>query len=187
MRRLKIIFILTLLVSLMVPSGLVMAQVTIGSTEVDTQSVATNLDTPWEILWGPDDHIWFTERYGRVSRLNPETGERTTLITIDQVHEESESGLLGMVLHPDFPEPAYVYLVYNYLSGSLIKERLVRYTYQNESLISPQILFDGIDGNSNHNGSRLVIDSLDKLYFSTGDAQNTSDRKSTRLNSSHYS
>ena len=149
------------------------AQVTIGETEVDTHSVVTGLDTPWEILWGPDDHIWFTERYGRVSRLNPETGERQTLLIIDQVHEQGESGLLGMVLHPDFQENPYVYLVYNYLSGSAIRERLVRYTYQDDALTSPRVLMEGIDGNSNHNGARLVIDSLDRLYFTTGDAGNT--------------
>jgi len=169
--RCKIIFILLLFVILPFSAW---AQITIGSTEVDTQSVVTNLDTPWEILWGPDDHIWFTERYGRVSRLNPETGERQTLITIDEVHEQSESGLLGMVLHPDFDQTPHVYLVYNYLSGSSIKERLVRYTYLEESLKSPQVLLEGIEGNSNHNGSRLVIDSLDRLYFTTGDAQDPS-------------
>ena len=167
----KIIFIL--LVFLNLPfSG--RAQITIGSVEVDTQSVATNLDTPWEIVWGPDDHIWFTEREGRVSRLNPETGDRQILLTIDEVHEQSESGLLGMVLHPNFEQAPYVYLVYNYLSGSSINERLVRYTFLEESFKSPKVLFDGIEGNSNHNGSRLVIDSLQRLYFSTGDAQDPS-------------
>jgi len=149
------------------------AQIKVGETEVDTHSVVTGLDTPWEILWGPDDHIWFTERYGRVSRLNPKTGERRTILTIDQVYEQGESGLLGMVLHPDFQENPYVYLVYNYLSGSSIRERLVRYTYQDAALTSPQVLMEGIDGNSNHNGARLVIDSLERLYFTTGDAGNT--------------
>ena len=150
------------------------AQITIGSTEVDTQSVATNLDTPWEILWGPDDHIWLTERYGRVSRLNPETGELQTLITIDEVYETGESGLLGMALHPNFQDSSYVYLVYNYLEGSSIKERLVRYTYENEELTSPLVLMEGIDGSSIHNGSRIVIDNSRRLYFTTGDASNTS-------------
>jgi glucose/arabinose dehydrogenase len=150
------------------------AQVTIGSTEVDTQSVATNLDTPWEIVWGPDDHIWFTEREGRVSRLNPETGDRQVLLTIDEVHEQGESGLLGMALHPNFEQTPWVYLVYNYLSGSSIQERLVRYTFLQESLKSPRVLFDGIEGSSIHNGSRIVIDSLNRLYFTTGDASEAS-------------
>jgi len=163
-------YICLLLLLLMGGSSTLYAQVMVGETEVDTHSVVTGLDTPWEIIWGPDDHIWFTERYGRVSRLDPETGGRQTLLVIDQVYEEGESGLLGMVLHPDFQENPYVYLVYNYLAGSRIRERLVRYTYQNETLSSPEILLDGIIGNSNHNGARLVIDSLNRLYFTTGDA-----------------
>ena len=150
------------------------AQITIGNTQVDTQSVATNLDTPWEIFWGPDDHIWITERYGRVSRLNPETKELTELITINEVHEEGEAGLLGMALHPDFPSTPHVFFVYNYLSGSSIKERLVRYTYQNNTLSSPVTLIEEIDGSSIHNGSRIVFDAQGKILFTTGDASNTS-------------
>ncbi len=149
------------------------AQVSVGATQVDTHSVATGLDTPWEILWGPDDHIWMTERYGRVSRLNPETGTQQTLVHIEQVHEQGESGLLGMALHPDFENNPYVYLVYNYLSGSAIQERVVRYTYGDQALTSPQVLLEGIDGSSIHNGSRVVVDSLERLYFTTGDARNT--------------
>ncbi len=166
--------ILAITLLIMLSSCKMEAQLTIGSVRVDTNSVVTGLDTPWEILWGPDDHIWITERYGRVSRLNPENGELHTLITIDEVHEEGESGLLGMALHPDFSENPHVYLVYNYLSGSSIKEKLVRYTYTNENLSSPHTLIDGIEGSSIHNGSRIVIDSLSKLYFSTGDASVTS-------------
>lgn len=107
----------------------VFAQVSIGSTMVDTNTVVSNLDTPWEILWGPDDHIWITERYGGVSRLNPETREFTKLLTIDEVYEVGESGLLGMALHPDFEKTSELFLVYNYLESSKIKERLVKYSY----------------------------------------------------------
>jgi glucose/arabinose dehydrogenase len=150
------------------------AQVAVGSSIVDTSTIIFNLDTPWEILWGPDDHIWITERYGRVSRLNPETGELFELITIDQVYESGESGLLGMVLHPDFNNTPSVFLVYNYLESSSIKERLVRYTYTDGSLVDPVTLLEGINGATNHNGSRLVIDSDLKLFMTTGDAGNTS-------------
>ena len=149
------------------------AQVPVGTTMVDTGTVVSNLDTPWEILWGPDDHIWITERYGRVSRLDPETGELTELLTINDVHEQSESGLLGMVLHPDFFNTPSVYLVYNYLESSSIKERLVKYTYTDGKLVSPVTLLEGIEGAGNHDGSRLVIDSDLKLYMTTGDAGNT--------------
>ena len=70
------------------------AQLYIGDDRIDTSSLAMGLDTPWEILCGPDDHIWFTERPGRVSRLNPENGEKEILLTIPEVYEVSESGYL---------------------------------------------------------------------------------------------
>lgn len=164
------------LVFLLITGGSVMkgwSQIFIGATEVDTSSVVKGLDTPWEILWGPDDHIWLTERYGRISRLNPETGELTELLTIPEVYETSESGLLGMVLHPDFTNHPYVYVVYTYQESSIL-ERLVRYTFTEGILTSPLILLDNIGGASTHDGSRLLIDADNKLYMTTGDARNTS-------------
>jgi len=149
------------------------SQIFIGNTEIDTNSIVTGLDTPWEILWGPDDHIWLTERNGRVSRVDPETGELVELISIPDVYESNESGLLGMVLHPDFTIHPYVYVVYTY-QASGTWEKLVRYTYSGGVLTSPLILLDGIQGASNHDGSRLVIDKDLKLYMTTGDALNTS-------------
>ena len=157
------------------------AQITIGATLADTSTLVSNLDTPWEILWGPDDHIWFTERQGKVSRLDPESGELTELIRISQVHEQGESGLLGMALHPDFNRNPFVFLVYNYLESGSIKERVVKYTYENNKLNAPVTLLEEIGGAGNHNGSRLIIDSDLKLYISTGDAANTS--TSQNLNS----
>ncbi len=151
------------------------AQITIGSTDLDTTTIIQNLDTPWEILWGPDDHIWFTERYGRVSRFSPETGERITVLDIEsEVYEISEAGLLGLVLHPDFPETPFVYLTYNYLESDKILEKVVRYTYKDEALTDSYILLDNIRGSGTHNGSRLVFGSDGKIYMSTGDARETS-------------
>jgi glucose/arabinose dehydrogenase len=162
---------------LMVLSGCfaaMQAQVYVGATEVDTSSIVTNLDTPWEVLWGPDDHIWFTERNGRISRVDPETGNQSVLITIAEVYESGESGLLGMVLHPDFNTDPYVYVVYTYLESTTRLERLARYTYSNGILDSPLTLLEGIPAASNHDGSRLVIDQDLKLYMTTGDAGVTS-------------
>jgi len=157
------------------------AQLTLGETRIDTLTVASNLNTPWEILWGPDDHIWFTERFGRISRLNPLSGEITEVAIIEEVHEQGEGGLLGMALHPDFSNTPHVFLVYTYLENSSVKERLVRYTFESNTLAAPLTLLEGISGASNHNGSRLAIDSNQFLYMTTGDAANTS--TSQNLNS----
>jgi glucose/arabinose dehydrogenase len=165
-----------LLISLFILTGLAIksqSQIFIGNTEVDTNTIVTNLEVPWEILWGPDDHIWLTERIGKISRLNPETGEIAELISIEDVYARNESGLLGMVLHPNFTDHPYVYVVYTYLDPGIL-ERLVRYTYSNGELVSPLTFLEGLDGAGNHDGSRLIIDADQKLYMTTGDAADTS-------------
>jgi len=145
-----------------------------SAQDLHIRDVVTGLDTPWEILWGPDNRIWFTERGGRVSRVDPETGETELLLTIPDVQQRTESGLLGMVLHPDFPDSPYVFLVYTYQAGSQavdIKEKLVRYTYNGAELVNPLTLISGITANVTHDGSRLVILPDRTLVMTVGDAQ----------------
>ncbi len=153
-----------------------------AETELTTKDVITNLDTPWEILWGPDDHIWMTERYGRISRANPETGEVIELLSEEEVYEDGERGMLGMVLHPDFENNPYVYVAYTYHPGTTVV-KTVRYTYDGESLHSPEVIIDNIKGAWNHDGSRLWIDEDMKLYMTTGDAADANlSQDTTNLN-----
>src|SRR6185295_8017152 len=61
------------------------------------------LNYPWEILWGPDNYIWFTEREGYVKRMDPSNGKVTLVKKINDVASTTNfNGLLGMVLHPNF-------------------------------------------------------------------------------------
>lgn len=130
-----------------------------------------NLSQPWEILWGPDNFIWMTERGGRISRVNPANGAVTPVYTIPDVQSNGEGGLLGMALHPEFSNNSYLYVVYNYNSNNGYKEKIVRFTYNGTTLTSPLILLDNIAAANIHNGSRLLILN-DKLFITTGDAAN---------------
>ncbi|MCB2376302.1 PQQ-dependent sugar dehydrogenase [Hymenobacter sp. BT635] len=144
----------------------------VGATTVSVTPLTTNLAIPWELIWGPDNFIWMTERGGRISRVNPATGQLTALLTVPDVTPTGESGLLGMVLHPDFSTSPYVYIVYNYTEGGL-KEKLVRYTYNAAAgtLSSPLVLLGNIPATTTHSGSRLLILPDRTLLMTTGDAQ----------------
>lgn len=144
-----------------------------GNTQLDTTVIAKGLEVPWEILWSPDNNIWVTERTGRVLRINPNTRQMDILLEIE-VAQQGESGLLGMTLHPDFPTTPLVYLVYNYFESTTIRERLSRYTYQQDQLVNEEILINNIPGNTYHDGSRLAFGPDGKLYMTTGDAGNMS-------------
>ncbi len=154
-------------------AGGLQAQILLETTEVDTATVASGLDIPWEIQYGPDDHLWVTERYGLVSRIHPVSGEKTVVLDLSgTVYQAGESGLLGLALHPDFSNSPHVFLAYTYSSGGAILERIVRYTYSGGQLAEAFVLLDDIPANTTHDGCRLLITPDMKLLATTGDAQN---------------
>ena len=149
--------------------------ITVGSTTVEVDTVYTGLDIPWEIIYGPDGFIWTTERKGIISRIDPVLKTKTVVLDIvSSVYQNSESGLLGMALHPNFASTPEVFIAYTYGTFSNIKEKVVKYTYNGSNLVNEVILIDNIVGNTTHNGSRISILSDNTILFSTGDAQNPS-------------
>lgn len=145
---------------------------TVGNTVLTESDLVTGLDVPWEILWGPDDFIWATTRSGSVLRIEPSTGNYTTVLDLTDVVPDggsSEPGLLGMVMHPDWANTPKVFLVYNFMSGNSIRERLVSYEWNGTALVNESNLINNIPGNWIHNGSRLIITPDQKIMMSTGD------------------
>ncbi len=134
--------------------------------------VKEGLEYPWEILWGKDGQIWMTERDGAISRIDPATGNTTFSFTIPEVRSRNEGGMLGLALDPNFSDNGYLYVVYDYENGRDYKEKLVRYTFHQQSLTNPTVLIDGIEAAGIHNGSRLwITDGPDpKIFMTTGDA-----------------
>ncbi len=148
------------------PSSAALAQLSFSQ-----RVVKDNLFIPWELVYGPDDHLWFTQKNGYVCRLDPVSGQLDTIYHEAQSVIIGEGGMLGMALHPNFASDPYVFIAYEYNEGSLYKERVVKYRFTGGTLQMPQILIDGIQGAMIHNGCRLVIVD-DKLFISTGDASN---------------
>ena len=130
--------------------------------------VASNLDTVWELVWGPDGFIWMTERGGRISRVNPQTGAVTPVGQV-AVNEIGEGGLMGLALHPDFATQPWVYVAHTYSQGG-VKNRVVRMRFDGNTLGAPEVLVADIPGSSIHNGSRLLFGPDRFLYVTTGDA-----------------
>lgn len=168
-------------------SGCNSAPKPVNVNEVDTpadsvRTLKSGLNYPWEILWGKDDHIWMTERGGKISKIDPKTGSTVFSSSISEVVSRSEGGMLGMVQHPDFLSNGLFYVVYNYRSGSEYLEKLVQMKYENGNMHQVKTLLENIPAANFHNGSRLLISGGNdpKLFMTTGDAtvqpnaQNTS-------------
>ncbi|MFD2246725.1 PQQ-dependent sugar dehydrogenase [Pontibacter ruber] len=151
----------------------------LSDAELVDKVLAEGLNYPWELVLGPDNNIWMTERGGRVSRIDPETGAVTEVATIKEVEARGEGGLLGMALHPNFDANPEVFLVYNYNRSGTYTEKVVKYRYNGTSLVNPVVLVDNIAAANIHNGSRLLITPDLKLFITTGDAASPASAQNT--------
>lgn len=143
--------------------------------------LATDLDNPWEITWGPDGALWVTEKSaGRVTRVAARDGTRRTAVRIPDVLATSggQDGLLGMALHPKLlrqPGDQFVYLAYTYdADAGRARDRrtkIVRYTYDRaaQTLGRPTPVLVGLPGSADHQAGRLAFGPDGKLYYSAGD------------------
>lgn len=142
--------------------------------------VTTGLNFPWEITYGPDGHIWVTERVDKqVTRVDPATGTKTVAITISEVYQAAgQDGLLGMALHPQLLQGTgndYVYVAYTYDAdpgaGVDRKAKIRRYTYNagTQTLGSPLDLITNMPASNDHNSGRLIMGPDLKLYYTIGD------------------
>ncbi len=141
------------------------------------RTVLASQRMPHDLVYGPDDNIWFTERFaGKVSFVNPATSVKRTVLTLGSlmVQAGGQDGLMGLALHPEFMTgKPYVYISYTYqsLSNTVRKTRIERYTYNNTTQVLelPVTILQDIPGSNDHNSARITIGPDQKLYYTVGD------------------
>jgi PQQ-dependent dehydrogenase (s-GDH family) len=146
-----------------------------------TRVVATGLKAPWEVVWGPDDHLWVTERTGgRIVRVNPQTGDVVPAVEIPDSYPGTSwhEGVLGLALHPDLLKGVgrdFVYVAYTYDADSgpalARRLRLRRYTYDRATskLGAPVDVIANLPAHDDHGAGRVALGPDQKLYLSRGD------------------
>lgn len=147
------------------------------------EEVIDSLDVPWDMQYNPETHsIFFTEIKGNISELDLKTNTRKVIYTVPEVHQVRTSGLLAIVVHPNFKEKPFLYTCYTHKNGESIVSKLLRLKYQNGEVIETKELLE-IDGGTAHNGSRMVFGKDGMLYWATGDIYSeTHAQDSTTLN-----
>ena len=136
------------------------------------RTLRKDLNYPWEILWGKDDHIWMTERGGKISKIDPNNGQTVFSTVLTNVVTNNEGGMLGMVQHPDFLKNGLFYVVYDYRDDGNYREKMVQMIFEDNKIRVVKTLIDNIPAASIHNGSRLWISAepSPKIFMTTGEA-----------------
>lgn len=157
-----------------------------GQEDFSKRVLASGFENPWEVTYGPDGKLWVSEQdAGRVSRVDPESGRKTTLLRVRDLYltddPAAQDGMVGLALSPRVGKAAkgHVYVAYAYDADPdpdqlLRRMKIRRYTYARGArrLTEPKNLITGMPASNDHNSGRLVLGPDRKLYYTIGDQGN---------------
>lgn len=147
---------------------------------VDVRVIAEDLDHPWDIDFLPDGAALVTERSGELSLLpapRQDAGRQPVDANFDDLFAQSEAGLMGLLVHPDFADNRrFVTCQATQDAGEPRDVRLITWQLSPDRTRAERVgepLLTGIPLRSGrHAGCRLGLDASGALLVTTGDSAN---------------
>ena len=137
------------------------------------ETVLREMRQPVAMVFDPAGRLFYTERTGAVRRFANGQLQPNPVISFG-VSTNSERGLLGIALDPDFNNNRLVYVFYSCGPAQECPEqqqRVVRFVENNGVGSNPSLLFTSPDDNgcANHDGGNIHFGPDGKLYITLGD------------------
>jgi quinoprotein glucose dehydrogenase len=127
-----------------------------------------NLEIPWSLVFLPNNRALVSERPGRI-RLIENGNLREEPYVILEVTHIGEGGLMGLALHPNYPEEPYLYAMHTIQGATGLVNRIILLRDQGNRAVFERVIFDNIPGGRNHNGGRTAFGPDGMLYVTTGE------------------
>jgi glucose/arabinose dehydrogenase len=128
----------------------------------------TGVRFPSNMAWSPDGRLFYNEKdTGNVrvvqdGKLLPEP-----FLHLD-VQSGGEMGLLGLALHPDFPQQPWVYVYFS--SAADQRNEVARFRADGNVATEMQFMIDGLELRGIHNGGDLAFGADGTLFITVGEA-----------------
>ena len=135
---------------------------------VEVTTWVEGLEIPWALAFLPGGDALVTERPGRIRLIRDGALREAPYAELDVLHT-GEAGLMGIALHPDFPEPPFVYVMHTYRGGDGLANRVVRLRHQGDHAEFDRVILDGIPGGRFHDGGRIAFGPDGLLYIAAGE------------------
>lgn len=142
-----------------------------NNTRSGVQVLAENLDVPWAIDIAEDGRLFFTERTGRIMAIDKNGSLLSDPVAYINVMQNSESGLLGLALHPNFTENHLLYVYHTYSNDSAVLNQVLMLTENDNKIVESKVIIDNIPAADRNDGGRIKFGPDGKLYVATGDAR----------------
>ncbi len=127
-----------------------------------------NLKIPWSLVFLPDERALVSERPGIIKLIRNGKLQSKPYAIIDVSHI-GEGGLMGLAVHPDFPQNPYIYAMHTYKKGVLTYNRVIRIRDYGDYGKFDKVIIDNIPGGRLHNGGRIAFGPDKMLYITTGE------------------
>ncbi|UCF20822.1 MAG: PQQ-dependent sugar dehydrogenase [Gemmatimonadota bacterium] len=138
--------------------------------EVRVESIARDLEVVWGLAVAPDGRVFLSERPGRIRVIDEDGGLRAAPWARVEVFADGEAGLLGLALHPAFPDSPFVYVVYSHLDDQGgVGNRVSRIREEGGRGGEEFVILEGIAAGRRHAGGAIAFGPDGKLYIGTGD------------------
>ena len=140
---------------------------------VRVEMVADGLSIPWDVVQDPDGVVVTGERdTGVVHAIFPDGRRGIVAADLGALSTESESGLMGLALAPDFARSRVVYTCHSDATARDNRLTAWRAAPDWSSLRDPRVVVDGLplSADGRHSGCRILAHPDGTLYIGTGDA-----------------
>lgn len=145
-----------------------------GTVEWQVETVASNLEVPWSLVFPTSDTILFTERPGQIRLIQSGSVVSDPAYVFPDVRSSQEQGLMGLALHPNYSENGWIYTCVSLPDGAGFSVKIARLRAENPesptSLVYDRDILTDIAGARVHSGCALTFGPDEKLYVATGDA-----------------
>jgi glucose/arabinose dehydrogenase len=147
------------------------------------KAVITGLEFPAAFTLDPNNQaIWYGERNtGEIRRRNLQTGQDTLVWTVTNVLTAGEQGLLGIALHPNYPQSPFLY-AYASRNVNGARNHILRITIFNGVGISSQVILNDPGIGAFHNGGRIKFGPDGNLFAVIGEHGNAANAQIVNAN-----
>jgi len=146
-----------------------------GAPALQVEVLADGLDHPWDVARAPDGTLLLDERAGGFTAVLPDGTVQPVDADLDDLFATGETGLMGLVLDPDFAASRRFYTCQGVQETGGAEIQVISWTVDDAWTTATRAddpLLGGIPANRSsgrHGGCRLRFDGDGQLLVGTGD------------------